>query len=276
MARLEQSRGPGIGEDRLKPTVQDRLIALLDYIEQAEKLGRKPAFVVPDQFYCAYEEDLRGLPGVEFNLTAEDDELWLRVPRLKEEEAPHASEELNAWMVRSKDTHREPTLKDEITAPSQEPKNQRQVLKRTDFPEIDIAFQSYLSGPWTAWANYEAPRRKTIVVYNRLFSIQQAMEAEGAETPLELVWGVGIALWKHASGQHIIHPILAQLVDITLDRQSLALEVRPRDLLPVLETDQFAALDVPGVVQLEAAWRAYLDRAEITLAVRSEEFRASP
>jgi hypothetical protein len=266
MAPLEQSRGSSIGENRLKSTVQDRLIALLEYIEQAEKLGRKPVFVVPDQFYCAYEQDLRGLPGVEFNLAVKADELWLRVPRLKEEEGPQPSEELKPWIFRSKDPHREPTLKDEITVPWQESKNQPQVLKRTDFPQIDIAFQAYLSGPWTAWSNYEVPRRKTIVVYNRLFSIQQAMETEGAETPLELVWGVGIALWKHASGQHIIHPILAQLVDITLDTRSLALEVRPRDLLPVLETDQFAVLDVPGVVQLETAWRAYLDRAEITLS----------
>jgi hypothetical protein len=161
--------------------VQDRLIALLDYIEQAEKLGRKPVFVVPDQFYCAYEEDLRGLPGVEFNLAAKGDELWLRLPRLKEEEAPQPSEELKQWIIRSKDPHKEPTLKDEITVPSQESKNQPQVLKRADLPRIDTAF---LAGPWTAWSHYEAPRRKTIAVYNRLFSIQQVMETEGAETSL--------------------------------------------------------------------------------------------
>jgi very-short-patch-repair endonuclease len=263
---FDRSRGRSGEENRDKPTAQERLIGLLDYIEQVEKVKRKPAFVVPTEFYCAYEDAVRGLPGVEFDLTAEGDELWLRVPRLKEEDPPQPSDKLKPWVVPAKNPDKQPALREEITVPSEKPGEPPQVLKRSAFPDIDRAFAAYLTGSWNPWAEYERPRRKTMAVYKRLFSIQQAMESEGADTPLELVWGVGIALWKHESGQNIGYPVLTQLVEITLDTRSLALEVRPRDLLPVLETDPFAALNVPGVRQLESAWRAYLEDAELTLS----------
>src|SRR5882672_5738431 len=58
-----------------------RLIALLDYIEQVEKLNRKPAFVVPATYFSRYENDARGLPSLEFDVGGEGDEIWLRVAR---------------------------------------------------------------------------------------------------------------------------------------------------------------------------------------------------
>lgn len=218
-------------EERPHSAEKKRLIALLDYIEQVEKLNRKPAFVVPTEFYCAYEEDLRGLPGIEFDLTAEGDEVWVRVPRLKEEDAPKPPDHLVPWLVLSRSPDKPPKLRAEGIVMSNSADASPPM---PDWKDIEKAFEEYVSGSWTAWADYERPRRATISVYNRLFSVHQAMESESAETSLELVCGVGIALWNYKNGPHVSHPILAQLVEITLDVQSLALEVRPRDLLPIL------------------------------------------
>ena len=65
-----------------------------------------------------------------------------------------------------------------------------------DHPEVQEAFDWYVEYQWEPCAVAERPRRKTIARYNQLFSLQQAISSEGAETPLELVWGIGYAAWK--------------------------------------------------------------------------------
>jgi hypothetical protein len=60
------------------------VLDLLNYIEQVEKLKTKPAFSVPSDFFVAYQHELRGLPGLQYNLQVEGDDVWLRLPRLQE------------------------------------------------------------------------------------------------------------------------------------------------------------------------------------------------
>src|SRR4051812_22830405 len=95
-------------DDAGRPLAQQRLIDLLNYIEHVEKLNRKPAFVVPADFYCGYEADLRGLPGVEIDLAGGDNETWLRVPRLAEKNPPEPPAALKPWVVLNKNPDIEP------------------------------------------------------------------------------------------------------------------------------------------------------------------------
>jgi very-short-patch-repair endonuclease len=244
---------------------QAGLIALLEYIEHVEKLNRTPAFDVPLEFYAGYEADLRGLPGLEFDSGGADDDTWLRIDRLKEREPPEAPEALRPWLILSKSPEKDPALRDEIVVPGQRPDSTRQIARSSN-PGLDAMFRAYVHGPWAAWADAERPRRRTIAVYNKLFLLQQTLEAEGAEMPLELVWGIGVAVWKHPHGQLVRYPIITQLVEIALDTQTMALEVRPRERLPRIETDGFVELGVHGVVHLESAWRAHLERIDATLS----------
>lgn len=247
-----------------KPTAQERLIRLLEYIEQVEKMNRVPLFDVPNNFYCAYEENLRALPDVEFDVASED--IWLRVPRLKEREPPEPSAALRPWVVLKKTPDDLPTLREEIAvAPSNQGDPTRR-LSRKDVPQVDALFQHYVKGMWNKWAADERPRRNTIATYNKLFVLHQALESEGTDTPLELVWGLGVAVWKHPSGRVVRYPLITQLVEIGLDSDTLALDVRPRERLPNLETDAFAALEVTGVASLEATWKGYLNQAEVVLS----------
>ena len=75
------------------------VIELLDYIEQIEKLKKKPVFSVPTEHFVAYQNELQGLPELEVNLQSGDDDIWLSLPRLQEIAAPIVSEQLELSLI---------------------------------------------------------------------------------------------------------------------------------------------------------------------------------
>ena len=79
------------------------------------------------------------------------------------------------------------------------------------------------------------------------------------DSQLEVVWGVGVALWALPTGT-VTYPLLTQLVEISLDEATMALEIRPRASEPRLEVDLYAAMDNPGVAPLVEAGRGALAR----------------
>lgn len=241
-------------------SASERLIELLDYIEQVEKLKRKATFVVPDDFFRAFQGDMQGLPRLEFNQLTAGDDVWLRVPRLKEIPPPELEAKLAPWVALSKSPDKPPELREETlpTADKSAP-----VLRLKDHPAIRPAFDWYRDEMWTPWAGAERSRRKTIGLYNKLFSLQQTMATEGAETSIELVWGLGMCLWKkEGRGRTVRHPLITQTCEVSIDPLSFVLEVRPRDVDPVLELDCYAELELPGITQLEAYWRKELQDGE--------------
>jgi hypothetical protein len=227
------------------------VLDLLNYIEQVEKLKTKPAFTVPSEFFVAYQHELKGLPELQFNLQVEGDDVWLRLPRLQEIVPPELDEQLKPWVTLPKSPEKSPELKSETVTYEGKREVARAQLK--DHPEVQEAFDWYVEYQWEPWAAAERPRRKTIARYNQLFSLQQAISSEGAETPLELVWGIGYAAWKKEGfGTALKYPLLVQACEISLNEKTFELEVRPRDVEPRLEADCYAEMELPGVKQLEA------------------------
>lgn len=234
-----------------------RVIDLLNYIEQVEKLKSKPAFSVPTDYFVAYQHDLRGLPDLQYNLQVEGDDVWLRVPRLQEIAPPELDDVLKPWVTLPKSPEKTPELKNEIVLFEGKREVAREQLSNR--PEVKELYDWYMEYQWNAWAAAESPRRKTIAKYNQLFSLQQAIASEGAETPLELVWGIGYAAWKKEGiSTPLKHPLLVQSCEITLNEKTFDLEVRPRDVEPRLEADCYAEMELPGVRQLEAFWKSSL------------------
>ena len=246
------------------------VIDLLVYIEQVEKLKAKPAFTVPTEFFVAYQHDLKGLPEIQFNVQDVSGDVWLRIPRLHEIAPPPPDEKLAAWISLPKSPTKLPELKRQI-----EIHNGRQLLRVDrieDHPEITELFNWYVENQWQPWAAAETPRRQTIKRYNEMFSLQQTIATEGAETQLELVWGLGNATWKkEGSSQTLKHPLLTQSCEITLNEKSFDLEVRPREIDPRIELDTYTAMELPGVRQLEAFWKSALENG----ATRPNPFEAS-
>lgn len=233
------------------------VLDLLTYIEQVEKLKRKPAFSVPTEFFVAYQHELRGLPELQFNLQVEGDDVWLRVPRMQEIPAPEPDEALKDWIVLPKSPEKTPELRAE--AVRHEGKREVGREKIDEHPEIRELFAWYVENQWNPWAYAEQPRRKAIALYNHLFSLQQAISSEGADTPLELVWGIGNVAWKkEGCATPVKYPLLVQACEVSLNEKTFDLDVRPRDVEPRLESDCYATMELPGVRQLEAYWRSAL------------------
>jgi very-short-patch-repair endonuclease len=233
------------------------VLALLTYIEQVEKLKTKAAFSVPTGHFSALQHELKGHPGVQFNIQVDGDDVWLRIPRLKEISAPDPDPELGVWLVLPKNPDKAPELRTEII----NYEGRREVSRDTleDHPEIQELFNWYTKHQWEPWATAERQRRKTIAKYNQLFALQQAISSDGAETALELVWGIGFASWKKEGfPTPLKYPLLVQPCEVTLNSLNFDLEVRPRDVEPRLEADCYAEMELPGVKQLEAHWRSAL------------------
>ncbi|WP_194724092.1 AAA domain-containing protein [Noviherbaspirillum malthae] len=234
-----------------------RVLELLTYIEKAERLKIKPAFSVPTDYFVAHQHELKGLPEVQFHLQTDGDDVWLRVPRLLEIAAPDPGDKLRPWVNLPKSPDKQPELKSEVVTLH----GKREVLRLrlADHPDIKVIFDWYVANQWEPWAMSEQPRRKTIAYYNHLFSLQQTIQSEGAETPIELVWGIGYAAWKKPGfATALKHPLLVQPCEIRLNEQNFDLEIRPRDVEPRLEADCYAEMDVAGIRQLEAFWRSSL------------------
>ena len=235
-----------------------KVIGLLSYIEQVEKLKRKPAFSVPDEYFVAHRHELQGLPELQFNLQQEGDDVWLKLPRLQEIAAPELDDLLKPWVTLSKSPDKAPDIKQEVhtPVPGEEPKRER----LQDRPDVKAQFDWYAEYMWKPWSQTERPRRKAISLYNKLFTLQQAIASEGAETPLELVWGIGHAVWKKEGySTSVKHPLLVQACSITLNELSLDLEIRPRDIEPRLEVDCYAEMEIAGVHQLETFWKRMVE-----------------
>ncbi len=240
---------------------QERLIGLLEYIEQVEKLKRTAARKVPTEFFRATQAEIQGLPGIEFNEVSGGDDVWLRIPRLKEELPPEPSASLRPWMSLPKSPEKTPELRSEVALKADD--GTERYCKLTDFPGLKKTFQRYLDTQWSPWAAQERPRRKTISLYTKLFAVQQTIEAGGSETPLEAVWGMGMALWKHEEpAAEIEYPLLTQGCELSLNTETFAIEIRPREIDTVLELDCYADLGVEGVGRTELFWREYRDKAK--------------
>ena len=235
-----------------------KLINLLNYIEQVEKLKRKPAFSVPEDYFVAHQSELSGLPELQFNLQVEGDDVWLKFPRLQEVAAPEVDSFLKPWVTVSKSPDKSPEIKQEVEVNPPGQDARRELLK--NHPDVKAQFDWYVEYMWKPWAQSERPRRKAISLYNKLFALQQAIASEGAETPLELVWGIGYTVWKKDGyPTPVKHPLLVQACSINLNELTLDLEVRPRDIEPKLEVDCYAEMELAGVHQLETFWKKFVE-----------------
>lgn len=235
------------------PFGSERVLELLTYIEQVEKLRIKPAFSVPTEYFVAHQHELKGLPEIRFNIQAEGEDIWLSVPRLKEIPPPEPDQELAPWITVYKTPGKNPELKPIIESPTvpETPEQNRARL------EIQDRFNWYVQNQWTPWAAAELPRRKTIHRYNQLFAVHQMLDSDGADTPLELIWGMGFAVWKKEGARSTLkYPLITQACEVTLNRHTFELEVRPRDVEARIELDCYAEMELSGVRQVEAFWKS--------------------
>ena len=110
------------GGTSLPRETREKLIGLLDYVEQVIRLDERVAFRLSDYrlpdgtTFAISEEQTRNLPSVHHDVREEEDSVWLAVSRLARKEPPPPPPEIADWIVISTDPARAP-----------EPRTQRMV-----------------------------------------------------------------------------------------------------------------------------------------------------
>jgi len=260
-----------------EPHILERLKGLLEYVRQTASLrGRPSRQVEQHNNFKAHEYELQGLPGVQFDVGTDDDDVWLRVDRLQESAPPAPSTRLlSALIAQSNQPTREPGLvshatRDELSLLGAE---LPPLVEGTD-PESPVPIDAlsltvqlqeelnvYVLQLWQPWAVKEREVRKTIAKYAELFSSYQMLRGNVVDSPLEMVMGVGISVWDLPDGK-LTYPLITKLVELSIDERTHAIEVRPRSPDPRLELDVYTALDNPGVAEVARAGKEHFARTE--------------
>lgn len=249
-----------------------RLQNLLKYTDQLLSFNEKVVTDLNREPYPHFHEfQVAPLEGVE---TAPDDETWLRIHRLRETRPPVCDPIFDGWVGFGPRPSAEqppqlaaervlrlpiedvsdlgeagllPDMNDVMRPVESDeafPDHMDVILRLHNLPEFQQLWRKYVEDHWNAWAEVEKPRRRSIEFYNKIYQIHQRLIALGDDTPIELVFGVGIARWM-TQGAQINVPVIEQLVEIEL-REDGSLDIRPRQTAPQLVLKAFHALDLEG------------------------------
>ena len=264
----------------------ERLAALIEFCHQSARLrGRPTATVASHSNFSLYENDLNDVPGVHFNSSGVDglEEIWLSVDRLHETKPPEVTNEwLRPWLVIARGTNEEPSLRAATSGASLIEAGTHAAEDGSGKPRVDAdalfnladfaeatrvrgLFQDYVRTRWMPWSVEEKKRVKAIRLYAQIFTLKQQLEGGIVEAQLELVWGIGIGVWKTSTAT-VSYPVIGRLVELALNPVTAALEVRPRDIDPRVELDWYAAQDNPGVANLEKAAKKFFEEIPNTIS----------
>ena len=264
----------------------ERLSALIEFCHQSARLRGKPTAAISSHSnFSLYEHELAGSPGIRLNHSGLDgtDEIWFSVDRLHETRPPEVNSEwLLPWLMLARGPNEAPSLRGSIEGralleagthteeaaeglPRAIPD---EVITFNDYPErnrVSALLDEYVKAKWMPWATEEKKRLKTIRLYAQLFTLKQQLEGGIVEAQLELVWGIGMGVWKPPSAT-VSYPLISQFVELSLNPVTAALEIRPRDVNPRVELDWYATQDNPGVADLEKAAKSFFDGLPQTLS----------
>jgi len=248
-----------------------RVTQLIDYVRTLVELSDKAVWSLGSyKNLLLHESDLRNRIGIRHDQADDDGSIYLKVERLRRIDPPEPPITAKEWITVGRDPFKEPVVQSIRTTVMTGPDAARfveagsvdpvdvantlkpkpgedlkdVVLRLSRFPDVKAEIDNYLSQTWATWAQAERPRRETIGIYDRLFSLQQALKLDGSDKPLEVVWGMGVARWKLPPNE-LDHPLIEQLVELELDSAS-AILIRPRGLDPIMALKPFAATENPG------------------------------
>ncbi len=241
---------------------------LLDYIaEQAKDIDLRGYLLGASKGYVLRRESISGLPGVEFDLKVEGDHIWLRVQRLEANKPPVVHEKYRVYIRVSNDPNGHEPFLDEAAflhrlnvgfeGKSPEERSRIEIDLRA---RVSKVLETYTL-LWKSWAHGEQPRRRTISLYGDLFSLKHQLEAEETVKPQEFVWGIGIMSWKIPFENDPIdyeYPFLTQAIEISMDEETMGIEIRPRVTETRVEMDALIACQVASAIDVESTARAHL------------------
>jgi len=271
-----------------------RLQALIDYVAQTARARSKVVSNVTDHgMFLLFEHQLAAVDGSRLNDPGADgeDEIWLIVSRPPGPELPPRPD--NPWLAPwlavgvavlvapklvdavdgaaliAAGTHRDGSLEqgdmDSLVRPAVRPEARVELRDYAFRAEVEKQYAAYMEECWVPWADGERRRRRQSRLYVRLFTLHQQMSGSLLEAPVELVWGLGLGV-VDLQGTPAAYPLITQLMDLSVNARTGAVEIRPRDADPRVELDYYAALDRNGAERAAAARAEHAGRQALQQA----------
>jgi very-short-patch-repair endonuclease len=275
---------------------RQKLVGLLDYVEQVVRLDERVAFRLSEYrlsdgaAFTIGPSDTRNLPGILHDVREDEGQVWLEITRLARREPPPPPQDIADWIVLSADPAKLPEARsqrmvtvtaverdvalaqetvrpeDVMEAPRKRndapdsPARYDLTFRLDDHPEVAEAIGVWIAGPWTSWATEELPRRRTIALYQQFYKVFQMVEMGGNESPIEVIWGIGVVHWQK-DGRIIDRPLLEVRVDLELDDARGGLIcVRPTTTEPACDLKPYEEFGCSGLPQLSDLIRRELQR----------------
>jgi hypothetical protein len=256
---------------------RSRLLALIDYVQQSARSRAKVVSNVADHGrFLLFDHHVAGVEGVSLDAAGADGDepVWLSIPRPPNPELPPkgTSPWLSPWLsvgdavlaapqlapavegaaLIAAGTHRDATIPVTDLSQAADPAVlPGEAVRLSDYgfrAEVEKQLAGYLEQEWAPWAEFERRRRRRARLYVQLLTLQQELTGALVDGQLELVWGVGLGVWKHG-GTTAAYPLVTCPVDLRFNPVTGAAEIRPRDGDARLELDFYATIDRPGVTQ---------------------------
>ena len=171
---------------------QEKLIAILSYLEAWDKLVQTPVTSVTE--YRAgladFQKEIEVLPEIKTNFVdANGEPVWMEVPRLQKNPPPQVQERLFPWVILVDNPSVEPLCRKTIELPPIEGESKKQTILLAE--DISALFGEYLARAWAKWAKEESLRRKCIAFYEEssIFNKQLRMRDQKHQQSLFGGWG---------------------------------------------------------------------------------------
>lgn len=251
-------------ELELNDIAKNKLIQLLDYVShQAEDTQKIQYEISGNRFYSYDLEKLRGLKILN------DGDWWFQIERLQLQSMPKPSEILSFHIY--VDSEKEPAFNFSSLNPivSFNKVHQFRLPYRTvarDFIiKIDIIqklfkeFESYRNS-WEHWKQDNDEIKKSIVVYDKLFSWNTAINLGGTGDGEEIVAGFGLVNWVLPTTQKSYsYPLITIPLEMEIEKNGL-IRVAAKDTRANVEMDAILLEDdLPTSGQVKLALKDNLN-----------------
>lgn len=228
-------------ELELNDIVKNKLIQLLDYVShQAEDTQKIQYEMSGNRFYSHDLEKLRGLKILN------DDDWWFQIERLQLQSMPKPSEILSSYI--HFDAEKEPTVNFSSLNKIVFFKEAHQfrlpyssvacdfITKIDILQKIFKEFESY-QNIWKDWKQNNDEIKKSIVVYDKLFSWNTAINLGGTGDGEEIVAGFGLVDWVLPTTQKSYsYPLITIPLEMEIEKNGL-IRVGAKDTRANIEMD---------------------------------------
>jgi very-short-patch-repair endonuclease len=212
--------------------VQDRAVALVEYLLAVRALLERPARTVPATD-AHWQGDLPDHPQCAVGPLGPG-ESWLRVNRPAPPPPPQVPPTLLRHLIWDRTPESTPTLVRDADEHLPEP--------------VAAGFDRWLAEQWRPWSAAARAAEATRALHDRLYDLRYRLDIDAAR--VELVWG-HLVLDATVAEQRVHYPLLATAVAIEYDPDTTTVSVTPQGP-PRLQPDALAGLDDRRLADLVA------------------------